>query len=644
MPRKKKPVTKQYTAAEIVKLVDDKENSQAFSDLRDQMDSDFDLFSLEEEDEKTGHQSYTTPRPKNDFKKVLASVNKAELTWRIAVPEKAPEEERQAASKGEQILTGMIAQADRKLKQRGEPVLREGLGWFGCGRGVGGLRCLIYTPEGDDTETVTDIRHVDPMQMTWEDGLDGMAWANIKYTITETEANDRWGDKVGEIKGDTNREVKVYDFFTKKINAIVITDGDIEGTEAKFVKKPEDHGLDHVPLWKGFAGSMPTVYRKEGDSTPTLKYRASSVWDASRGIYKPFNNQIGFIMDTAEKSVAGTLVYASEDGKKQIEGNPFENYKVILTKYDKESLLPLETPKVPPESAVLMNIFDRDLQASTVPYPIGYGIDTQAHSGAALSMMNDNMRSIYDPYCNLVADGFRWLCEEIFSQFKQKGQKMVLKGYNNNKKFFTLDVSPDDIEDDWYVVVTCEPKMPRDQANEITMAKAATDPGPDGIPLMSKLTAREDIIHLQDPDAERERITEEKIRSLIDQNPNLALQKQALALIEKGDKWGALALLGTTQDPLKWLKTLPPEAQNALIQEAMGKGAIKQTAPVPTSQGMPQGTPVGSGATTGGQSIPPQVAQELQQLSQRLGIPPDKLAQMQPDEINALLARQQGGQ
>jgi len=587
--KEKKPKEKKYTAGQILEMVDKKMSSDSFDELTTQMENDFNLFSLVPYEAEKDHQSYTSPSPKNDFLKVFHGVNKANLMWQIVTPEDAPEKERDAANKGEQLITGILDRADRRLRTLGEPPLRNGLSWHGCGRGMAGLKCLIYVDDSKDTQV--DIRALDPMHMAWEQGQDGLVWGAFLYHVSKAEAEERYDITLKE-----GEDAIVIDFFDRVNNAVVLVKGSAEGKkESEFVKDPTPHGLNHVPIWLGFASGMPTVFTKENE--PTLKQRAASVYASSRGIYEPKNKQVSFIMDTAEKSVAGTMTYETDDGKKSIEGDPFGNWKVIRLKKG-EVLKTLDPPKVPSESAVILSVLDRDKQESTVPYPIGYGIDPGTHSGTALTIMNDNTRSSYDPFCGMLADAFRWLCEEILIQFKTKGQKMKLKGFDSSGKFFVMEANPHDIEDDWYINVTCEPKLPRDEAGELQMALAATQARqPFGRPILSDYTAREKYMKIPNPDAEDERIEEQQIRRMIEQMPNVQVRRVAQELLDKGDKQGAVEFLSSISSPMQG-------------QQQQG----------------------------GQQGIPPEAMEILQQASKQLGIPVEQLAQMPVEEVKARLA------
>ena len=618
-----KSSSNKLTASDIVAMVDEKRSSAEFTALFDQFDADFGLFTLDPAENFTpekDHQSYISPAPRNDFLKVFHSVNKASLTWQIAIAEDAPEKEREAATELENLITGIFDTVDRGRRKIGEPVLRAGLAWYGCGRGMAAVQCLIYAD--DNKETKIDIRSIDPMCMAWEQGADGLVWAASTYQISKAELLDRWGK---EISGD---EATIIDFFNRHINAIVFKEGgDQQG--GQFIKN-EPHNLDHVPMFLGFASGMPSVFRRNNQET--LRYRASSVYASSRNIYKPRNKQISFVMDKAEQSVAGTLTYETETGKKMIKGDPFGAWQIIpLVKG--EVLKELVPPQVPAASGIVLSILDRDKQESTVPFPIGYGLDPQAHSGAALAMMQDNTRSIYGPYTSLIADCYQWLCEEIPAQFKQKGQKLTLRGYNKAGKFFTLEANPSEIRDDWYINVKCEPVLPRDEEAAMRMALLATQIRQDGRPYLSTLTAYEDISKLQDPLAEKRRIDDEQIEALINRIPSIHIRRLAKKLQAEGDKEGAEELLASipapggggqpaTEGMAGRVPQGAPGAGGAMSQGAPGMGSpqgIPPGMPMPTPQELQQLMAIAEQLLREGKPIPPELAQVLQQAAAQGG-------------------------
>ncbi|MDO8715561.1 MAG: hypothetical protein Q7J73_01955 [Dehalococcoidales bacterium] len=612
------------SAEDIVVLVDAKRDSTAHSELREQMEEDFqNRFALEPYVAESGHQAYTSPKPKNDFLKVLNGIQKASLTWSIAVSEKASADEREAASKGEQFLTGVFAMADRQLKAAGEPTLRESAQWIGCGRGVGVAKCLLY-PD-DEKETAVDLRVLDPMHCYWEKGVKDLAWCAYEYHISSVEAQERWDV---DIEGDTDGSVRVLDFFNRTINAVVVTWGTPKSQQL-FAKKPTPHNLGRVPFYVRFAGSMPTIFDK--DHNQTLKHRAMSVWASSRNVYEPMNKQVSFFMDMVERSVDPSLEYQTADGKKALEGSPFGAFQVIRTKIG-ERLAPIEVPKAPQESKVILDMLDRDFQQSVAPFPLAYGIEgtTSPHSGAALSMLNDNMRSVFDPFASLVEGIFQWFCEESLRQFKLKGTTMKVQGFTKTNKFFVTSISKKDIDDGWFVQAKCEPRMPRDEAAEMQMALAASNPrGQDGRPLLSDLSIYEDVLKIQDPDSESTRIDDQMLERKILSMPEIQLKRVALKLFKQGDKENAALIMSKVQGAGQ--PALPPGApQGALTAGGLpigqppmappgGPPMMPQGQPMapqgPMPQGMPQISPqdmmiaqqIAAQLQAAGQPIPPEL-------------------------------------
>lgn len=472
--------------AGIKKLVGDKEKE--LDELRTRIDDHFDLYSLKEYAAEEGYESYTSSQPRNFFDKVTDALNRAELSIQIKLPDDAKEEERRAASTGELFLFGSLNDIDRTLTRRGEPPLRDSLTFLMDLRGWIVLRALVYILED---RTVFDVIPWDPLHTTWEPGSNGLVWAACKRKITKAQALAVYGKEIDD------KDAKLIDFWNDEINAILIGD--------EFAKEATAHGLNHPPVFVASVGSMPTIQTKDFEST--MEHRGDSVWSASRNLYEPFNKITSRTMDLYEKAVIGSIIHKSKKGDKAIPDDPYKTYQEIkISTEDEEEILPFPKAEVPTETAILHSIINTDIQTSTLPYPLAYGGTRQAMSGAALSVLADATRSVYNPRCGVLAQAYTWLCEELLSQFKQNGAKSTLSGYDHKQHFFTVKVKPKQIDPNWYVSVNVTPRMPRDMESEIMMSLAATQrKSPEDIPLLSKQTAREDILKIRDPDAEKDK-------------------------------------------------------------------------------------------------------------------------------------------
>ena len=497
------------------------------------MDDDFDLLALHEFESKDpqgntrkGYQAFTSTAPRNHFDKVLDGVNRAALSIQIQLPEKASEKARRAASKGELYLFGALDAIDRTQTRRGEPPLREALGHYICNRGWFGMRALVYLPKGE-TETVFDVQPWDPINMTWEYGPRGLLWAGYKRLITKAAAFGEYGV---EIQGQT---AVVLDFWDTERNSAIIANA--------FVKEPEEHRIGRVPVLIGAVGSMPTIHGRAqvgGAYSGTtadqmLALRGDSVWAASRGLYEPRNKYISWLMDTAARSVSGSLVHTTKPGSNRINEDPHKTFQIIRLEEEGETLKGLELPQMGPEAAAVLGIMNDDLQQSALPYPLAYGGPQAPEAGIALSIRLDQTRSVYNPRTEAGARAYTWLCEELLAQFATKGTKTSeVQGYQADGSYFRVKVKPVDIDIDWRVSVKVEPRLPRDEVAEIQMALAATQRrGPDDIPLVSKHTARESYLKLRDPDAEEDKSLIEMAKGM----PPIIAAQTAAALQRAGE-------------------------------------------------------------------------------------------------------------
>jgi hypothetical protein len=515
---------------EITKLVKDREGDMEA--LRNQMQSDYELWALEEmpEDEvKKGYEKYKSSAPRNYADKIIHGVNRAQMTIQIKLPEDASEKERRAASVGEMYLFGALQAIDRRLELIGEPPLREGLDFFIALRGWYALKALVFVPKGEKN-TIFDAQPWDPMHVTWDIGSKGVLWSCHKRMATKAQIFSELGIEIRGGKGKQN-QTEVMDWWDVDRNAVII-----EGT---FAKEPT-----HVPVNIGPVGSSPTIQGK--DYSPYMQYQGDSVYAAARKLYGPINKTVARLMDMMDRSVVGSVVHGSKGGQKSLEGDPFKVWQEIRVDTDDgEFVKPLELPKAPPEAAAVLQTMNNDLEQSTLPTPWAYGGITEEISGRAMAMMTDATRSNYSPRTSALSRAYRWLCEELLSQYAMKGVKPVeLSGFKENGEFFQVKTKHKDINKSWFVSVKVEPKMPRDEEKEIMMAKAATTPTvPGGEYMVSMQTAREDYLKLRDPDAERDKVLAEMGETL----PPIMMANIAKALQDRGQPEMAqqvLALLG----------------------------------------------------------------------------------------------------
>lgn len=554
---------------------------QEMEELLKQMEEDFvERYALAEYQAESGYESYTSSAPRNFVDKVIEGINRSDISIQIKLPDDAKEAERRAASVGEQYLWGALDQVNRNFRGS-EPPLREQIAFMECVRGWVALRALVYQLKG---ETVFDVLVWDILHMTWEPGKHGNLWGANKRKLSKAQIKAEYGFDI------TGKDAELIDWFDTERNAIII--------ENAWAKKPKEHKIGHCPVGVFSVGSMPTMQTKDFGST--LVHRGHSVWAASRGLYEPMNKITSRTMDRYERTIQGSLVHKSKDGKASIQGDPYQTFQEIKLRED-ETLEPLKYPEAPPETAILHSIINRDLEQSTIPYPIS----KQAQSGTALSILVEGTRSVYSPKTSTLEQAYTWLCEELLGQFKEQiKKKTTMKGFTPDGKFFNVQVRPTEIDPGWYIVVSAQPKLPRDRQMEIFMAKAATERRPGQEPLYSMQTAREEIAPVRDPDAEQDKIYVEKGLSL----EPIMIANIAIALKEAGRPKESEQILMLLQPPGAGQRQpqIPPEMLAAAV-EALSMNpetaplaqAIMQVTQGGQGQGPPPGGPPGPQAPPG---------------------------------------------
>ena len=555
---------------EILQAV--KYQQSEMEDLRTRMEDDFDIYKLTEYPAKAGYESYTSTAPKNFFDKILDGINRAALTINIRTDEGAQEDERDSANQGELFLIGALNDIDRRARFRREKALRRNIAFMACLRGWVALRCLVYVPEGEKN-TVFDVLSWDPMHVTWEDGPGGLVWAAYQRKATKSQIHAEYGYII------EGQDALVTDFWTREKNCILVNN--------EFIKEPMEHMIGHVPVFIGNVGDMPDIQQKDFTgqtlrSNNTLEYQGESVWSTARDIIEPRNKYISQLMDTAKRSVAGSLVHKSKAGDKKIKGDPYASFQEIVIE-EGEEIYPLELPSAPPETAAILGAIDHDWQQSTLPYPLAYGGTQAAESGRALAIRIEATRSAYSPRTHLLRESYQWLCEEVLGQFanpKRKNKAVELHGESNEMSFFHVTKKPTDIKEDWIVDVIVEPRLPRDEAEEINMSIAATRSGGSGEqPLMAISSARRDILKLKNPDLEEQRVLAEMGKAL----PPIMNRRIAAAMASEGDEEGAEILMNWINSQEQGAQAAPTDMSGQPTGPAGPAGATPQRSG-PTSE------------------------------------------------------------
>ncbi len=458
-----------------------------------------------------GYESYTSPAPQNHMDKVMDGINRSQQQLQIKLGDDATEDERRQASQAELYLLGALNDVDRNLARRNEPPLRGSLGYLMSVRGYYCLKAVVYERKG---KMYFDVAAWDPMHVTYDYGSFGLLWIARKRRVSKEAIFKEYGQEIGGKNG------WVTDFWDEDRNSVIIDD--------LFAKSPTAHKLEEIPILYGAVASRPNMQNRNGDAT--LKDRGDSIYHSAIKTFEPTNRFTSQLMDIQSKSITGSIVHQSKTGQKKLRGDPHAKYMEIQTE-EGESISMLELQQVPEVTAALLGILDRDGQQSMLPSPTAFGGANENFSGRALVLLADATQSVFTPRTGALGVCYRWLSEQLLSQFAQKGKSQEFRGFDASGSFFTVKIKPTDLNKGWFVSASFTPQLPRDlEADILTAVQATTSNGEGGQPIMSMDTARETIVKMRNPDAEADKVAVEKGESL----PPIQIQTMAAALVKAG--------------------------------------------------------------------------------------------------------------
>ncbi len=458
-----------------------------------------------------GYEAYTSPAPQNHMDKVMDGINRSQLALQIKLDDDATEVEQRQASQAELYLFGALQDIDRNLARRGESPLRANLGYLMSVRGYYCLKAVVYERKG---KIYFDVVPWDPMHVTYDYGSFGLLWIARKRQISKAAIFKEYGIEIGGKNG------WVTDFWDEDRNSVIIDD--------HFAKSPTAHKLEEIPILYGAVDSRPNIQNRNGEAT--LKDRGNSIYHSAIKTFEPTNRFTSQLMDIHSKSITGSIIHESKTGQKKLKGDPHAKYMEIQTE-EGEKISMLELPQVPEVTAALLGILDRDAQQSMLPYPTAFGGANENFSGRALVLLADATQSVFTPRTGALGVCYRWLSEQLLSQFAQKGKSQEFRGFDANGSYFTVKIKPTDLNKGWFVSAQFTPQLPRDLESDIQTAIMATTPsGEGGQSVMSMETAREDIVKMRNPNAEKDKVAAEKGESL----PPIQIQIMAAALVKAG--------------------------------------------------------------------------------------------------------------
>ena len=595
-------------ADEIVELVDNH-----FTDtqlLRDRMDADYDDWKLEE---YTGagedYQNYTTNEPRTYGKKNVTMLSGAKMSVRTPQDDD-PREERAKDNAKERFYLGNFRANDQRLAQMDQQPLRAALSWYVPIRGrTMGRAMLMKNTTG---KVWADATPWDPRNVAWGMGANGLSWICHRHRVLRSVAKKVWKKELRRQiseSGESSEEVTFYDFYDEETNGVVIPE--LEDRN-KFAKVLTRHGMmdgfgePRVPAWIATSTLEPMILTEINTWGESLANYGESIYADNRKIWEDYRLLVSIMLELAARGRKPVLLITSLDGTKTLEIDPFRQGATLsLAQGDKVEVLDMLSSAG--DMGPLLALISGEMQRGGFP-SIVFGESFQAISGFAMNTLRGSVSDKVIPLAMTIETaltqiGGLWTDHFMTGAFSGE-EGMSLAGQGSNRRWFSTLITPDMIRDVPEPIITITPQIPQDDAGKMQLATLASQPGGDGLPLLSHQRILESYLEVQDSDMEIDAIFLEKSQTM---HPEALLYTLFTAAANRGDEniariyfseWWQIVQQRLGQGVPSGMGGLPGQEQGG------GGGLSPETAP-PETLGVPANTPGVNTPAQQGPLVPP---------------------------------------
>lgn len=503
-----------------------KKQNEKMTSLHDQFEADYARWRLEKirvvGKEEGDYDVVITNRPRVFADKLVSELSDAKLKLTIAPFGK--KREREAASMTEQTAYGLLEMAnDLNLSRPYGKKVQDAMAWHLVNRGIVAIRCWVSEEEvNGETRLCPDIAIWDKLTTEFESSRYGLS--RICHT-RQTTADQIEGEYGIKVQGDNKENVVVYDYFDEE-DEVVVVDGEIVYVMA--------HKRGYVPARVITCGSTPFIEstRFSGD---TLKDMVESAYSKNRDIWD-LESRILSYQTTIVGMAAHTPIVVEYDsstgaGPPEVKKNPWQqNSQITLDKAKGQTVAPLFKPVLPQDAAELHGAILQLEGMGSAP-PILYGRqDRDATAQGTAMLIHAGMGALKNGK-SAMETGLTWIVNEAIRQYKDgEFETVQFQAMDRTEKKFSITVEREKLLTDRRIEAELDIYTPQDQMQNIGMASTSVKTG-----LLSKQTARERYLSVEDTDAEQQVIDREEGEAAA----GVKLRHLHKALIEDGDEVGA---------------------------------------------------------------------------------------------------------
>lgn len=569
-----------YSHSEIIELTNTHEKD--VKPLVDRMDRDYRLYRLEKHVNRDRNTElpladqgavYTSNTPKVFADKVISWQSLAELLIRVPHIEPGLHDPGVDDLK-ERFAIGLLRAADDRLISMLQPKLRGAQATFVTLRGgyVGGRALLVKRPDGS---TYADITAWDPEQIHWGLDQNGLAWVCHKVRKTWAQIRTEYGAalaaqvfasaKAGGSSTDAEASgIWTFDFYDAFTNQVV--------TDSETLKPPTPHGSPRVPCYLALVGPAP-VLQSQGVSN-LIADVGESAFSQIRELAEKHNDVMSIMLEIVARARDQTIITESADGRKTLNGNPFEQGTVISTRTG-ERIYTLDLQRMAQETGAYMQVYSGEYQRGTLPFS-SYGETPFQLSGFAITQLRQATETVLSSRIAALQTIYLQIVNLLYDQFMTGAFEGVkLSGVDSHRRYFNQRITPEMLHESCDYTVELKSQLPQDDQGKWQMADVAKRNE-----LLSDIDILDSVLELEDSQQAIDKLRDQKAQQGL---PEAVLYTLGKAAAERGDKIIANMYLMEYQRLMaqKW-GLMPPDGQTVTPEGDGGAQGAKGKGPLPT--------------------------------------------------------------
>ena len=502
----------------------------AFMTLYQRMDADERLYRREyypgqemmDEARQAGVPIFKSNEPTVYANKVMEFASSASIN--INIPVMRETEEQQTINQFKRdVIRACLANADRRMTEFAQPLVKDQLAYFGALRGWLCGRAMLM--RNDMGETVVDITPWDPLNLVWDVGPHGIEWiCNVSY-MTANEIRALGGQVWQSMElpeGDQQTNYLVYDFYDRQFNLIFAEGADI--------KQATRHGAQRLPAFVVPATGTPVTGGTgqlwgSDNLYDRLAYSGESCFREARDSYIYKVRALTAMDQLVNRAWDPSYTVSSLAGQRRLDRNPFIHGAEIPTRIG-EDVKPLPFLAMPDDIQSYLGSAVGEIQRGSLPYNVYGDIGGVQLSGYAIKLLEGGLDSKVMPLIRAMQSAYQFISERLCEQYST-GFYAPLKMagmYDGLPPQALIQSDP--------VTISLRPNLPRDHLANMNVAQMARQPGADGRrPLLPDVYARQMFLDVDDEEGMQDMINVQQAEGLTDTTILLTLVD---SLIDRG--------------------------------------------------------------------------------------------------------------